>query len=241
MKIQPASVCTAYSYLNIASRQKQVPANGSAIFSSSSASISNTTTISQAAKDLTAGQAKTSAPTGNSTTAIFDTDQGTKYLDIDAYFSNGAASSIKTLPPLLLPTQKNVDALASHISATFPKFLAENNIPDAPASITYDNEGKMQLPTDYPYASELKQALENSPMMDRELRTINALASHVAGIKKVAPFLKQYAAVANQAEAEAIAAKYGYLFSSNRHSDAIALQFSANGSLSLTADGKPLS
>ncbi|MCX7172942.1 MAG: hypothetical protein NT159_03220 [Proteobacteria bacterium] len=77
--------------------------------------------------------------------------------------------------------------------------------------------------------------------MARELSTVNALASHVAEMKKLAPFQQEYAAATTQAEADAIVAKYSYLFSGAHHHDTIALQFSANGSLSLTADGKPLS
>ena len=163
-------------------------------------------------------------------------------LNIDNYFTppSSTSGSGLSLPPLLLPSQRNIDALTSHISATFPQFLAQNKIPSAPSSITYDSEGKMQLPPDYAYASEFKQALANNPTMERELRTVNALASHLVEMKKSIAFQREYAAAATQADADAVVAKYSHLFSGSRHYDTIALHFTASGKLSLSADGKPI-
>lgn len=209
----------------------------------STAMLADRTTISQTARNLSATQTDTSAAPGNADSAVFETSQGAKNLNIDAYFSPTANTdgSVFTLPPLLLPNQKNIDALSSHISATFPQFLAQNNIPSAPASITYDHAGKVQLPPDYPYATQFKQALEDNPTMARELSTVNALTSHVVEMKKAIPFQQEYAAAATQTEADAVVAKYSYLFSGNRHYDTITLQFTAGGSLSLLDDGKLLS
>lgn len=244
MKIQTASADSALSLSNISSRQR--PASTIATTASPTASAATSVdraTISPAARDLLASQSQSATPSASSATAVFETDHGSMSLNIDDYFTpaagtNGAAF---TLPPLLLPNQKNIDALTSHISAAFPQFLAQNHIPAAPASITYDNEGRIQLPPDYPYASEFKQALADNPAMARELSTVSALASHVAEMKKVVPFQQEYAAAATQAEADAVAAKYRYLFSGNHHYDTIALQFSASGSLTVTDEGKPMS
>lgn len=246
MKIQSAGAYAAYSCLNVSSRQKQDFTNTTAGSAASTANSADTVGISKAARNLFAAQSNFAATLGQNATALFDTDQGFKNLDIDAYFSpdtnaNGAAASLQSLPPLLLPTQNNIDALTSHISATFPQFLEQNNIPSAPSSITYDNEGKIQLPSDYAYASELKQALANNPTMARELSTVHALTSHLVEMKKSIPFQQEYAAATSQAEINAIIEKYSSLFSENRHYDTIALQFSASGRLSLTHDGKPLS
>lgn len=171
-----------------------------------------------------------------------NTDQGSKNLNIDDYFTPAAntGGALASLPPLLLPTQRNIDALASHISAAFPHFLAQNGIPFPPSSVTYDGEGKIQPPPDYPYATEFKQALANYPAMARELSTVNALTSHRVEMKKSIAFQQEYAA-ASPAEADAVVAKYSSLFSGNRHYAAIALHFSANGGLSLSADGQPVS
>lgn len=207
------------------------------------AAITNKTTISHAARDIHSAEFNSAATSKSEATAIFETDQGSKNLNIDSYFapSANASGSMFTLPPLLLPNQKNIDALSSHISAIFPQFLAQNNIPSAPSSITYDSAGKIKLPPDYPYASEFKQALANNPAMARELSTVSALTSHLVEMKKVAPFQQEYSAAVTQAEIDAIVAKYSHLLSSNHHYDTIALHFSANGSLKLTADGKPVS
>lgn len=246
MQIQSASTYAAASLLNVASRPQQAAAiaalAGSAATAASAATSADTATISQAARDLLAAQAKPAASSGADATAVYDTDQGAMSLNIDEYFTPHAntGGGLSSLPPLLLPSQKNVDALTSHISATFPRFLKQNNIPFAPASITYDREGKVQLPPDYPYAAELKQALADNPTMARELSTVNALTSHLVEMKKSIPFQEEYAAATSQAAADAVVAKYSYLFSNNRQYATIALQFSASGSLSMTADGKPV-
>lgn len=179
----------------------------------------------------------------NGATAVFETDQGSVNLNIDAYFNPSASSGLTkyTLPPLLLPNQKNIDALSRHISEIFPQFLAQNNIPSAPASISYDNEGKIQLPPDYPYAADFKQALANNPTVARELSTVNALTLHLVEMKKSAPFQQEYSAATTQAEINAVINKYSYLFTGHYHYDTIALQFSANGSLNITADSKSVS
>jgi hypothetical protein len=141
----------------------------------------------------------------------------------------------------LLPTQNNIDALSNHISETFPQFLSQNNIPTAPSSITYDNEGQIQLPSDYAYASEFKQALANNPTMSKELSTVNALTSHFVEMQKSASFQQEYATTKTKAEANAVVARYSYLFTDNKHYDTIALQISENSRLSLTHDGDPVS
>ncbi len=185
------------------------------------ANTGDTVSISKAARDLfaaQANQAKPVAPSGNVAKAEFDTSQGTMALDIESYF-NSPAKQGKTLDsiPLLMPSQKNIDALSSYISARMPDFLVDSGIPTTPASITYDNMGQIQLPADYPYAAEFKQALANNPVMERALRSTSALASHMVEMKKSTAFQSEYAAASSQAEIEAVVAKYRYLFSSNRH------------------------
>jgi hypothetical protein len=242
MQIQSASAYSSQPFLNIPPQQRVSDIAATAASSASTASLAYSITISEAARNLLATQSNSAATSGSGATAVFETDQGAKNLDIDACFTPAAntGGSAFTLPPLLLPSQKNIDALASHISKTFPQFLAQNSIPFPPASITYDNQGQIQVPPDFPYASEFKQALVNHPTMARELSTVNALTSHLVEMKKSIPFQQEYAAATTRAEADAVVAKYGYLFSANRHYDTIALQFSADGKLSFTADGKPL-
>ncbi len=244
MQVQSASAYSAWPLLNVAASQRQQSTIAASAKSTlGAATITDRATISQAARDRLAAHANSAVPSPSGTTAVFETDQGSLTLNIDDYFTPAKQTSgtAFSLPPLLLPNQQNIDALRGHISSAFPQFLAQNHIPFPPSSITYDSEGKIQLPGDYPYAAQFKQALANNPTMARELSTVNALTSDLVEMRKSIPFQQEYAAAGTQAEADAVLAKYRYLFADNRHYATIALQFSADGSLSLTADGEPVS
>lgn len=233
MEIRQTSTIAAQWFNNNTSPQRQT-ASGSA------ATSADTVTISEAAKNLLAAQASSAASTQSSASAAFDTSQGSMNLDIDAYFTpSSSLKSLDSLPPILLPSRENIDALTSHISDVMPQFLAQNNIPSAPSSITYDNRGEMQLPADYAYADEFKEALANNPTLEREMRTVNALTSHMVGMERALAFQKEYAG-ASQDEVDAIVAKYSDLFSDNKQQNDIALRFSPAGSLSLTVNGEAL-
>lgn len=198
-------------------------------------------TISQYARDLLAAQSTPTANSASGDTAEFDTNKGRLALNIDTYFAPPGDRGVDLdAVPLLMPSQKNIDALRSHLSAAMPEFLARNGIPAPPARITYDRQGLPELPADYPYAAEFRQALENEPTLARELSTVNALSSHLAGMKKSLPFMAEYASATSPAGAAAVVAKYSHLFSNHQHSATIALNFSASGALSVTADGKPI-
>ncbi len=198
------------------------------VVAAASVSSSATVNISQAARDRLAGQ-------------TFATNQGATELDLEAYFTPPGSQGVDIDSiPLLAPTPQNIAALAKDVSAKMPGFLSAHGIPSAPASITYDQMGQMQLPADYPYADAFKQALADQPSMERELRTTTALTSTMVEMNKSMPFQQEYLAANSRAEADAVVAKYSYLFSDNQRSDLIALNFSDNGDLSLTHDGKPL-
>ena len=190
---------------------------------------STTVNISQAARDRLATQ-------------TFDTNHGATEINLDTYFTPPGSQGVDIdTVPLLMPTQQNIAALAKDVSAKMPGFLSAHGIPSAPASITYDNMGQMQLPADYPYADAFKQALADQPSMERELRTTAALTSSMVEMNKSMPFQQEYLAANSRAEADSVVAKYSYLFSNNQHADLIALDFAANGALSLTHDGQALS
>lgn len=235
MQIQSVNAYTTYS-LPAGPQQQRQDLTGAA---TNPADMVN---ISPAARDLFTAQSNSAATPGKTATTVFATDQGPKNLNIDDYFTpaSSAGSSLSSLPPLLLPNQNNIDALTNHISTVFPQFLAQNNIPAAPSSITYDSNGQIQLPADYAYAAQFKQALTNNPTISRELSAVHALTSHMVEMNKSIPFQQEYAAASTQSAADAVVTKYSYLFSNNHHYDSIALQFSANGNLSLTDDGQPL-
>ena len=118
-----------------------------------------------------------------------------------------------------------------------PAFLAANGIPAAPASVSYDRQGQIQLPADYPYAEQFKAALAKEPALERSMQSAAALTSHYVELQKVMPFHEEYAAAGSSAEAAAVVAKYAWLFAENRPAAQISLQFSVTGSMSLNADG----
>ena len=204
------------------------PASMQQIAATATSGSSTTVNISQAARDRLATQ-------------TFDTNHGATEINLDTYFTPPGSQGVDIdTVPLLMPTQQNIAALAKDVSAKMPGFLSAHGIPSAPASITYDNMGQMQLPADYPYADAFKQALADQPSMERELRTTAALTSSMVEMNKSMPFQQEYLAANSRAEADAVVAKYSYLFSNNQHADLIALNFAANGALSLTHDGQPL-
>jgi hypothetical protein len=211
----------------------------------SPANTADTVSISQAARDLYASvenQAKPAVSAGSNVKTAFDTTKGRMDLDIESYFAPQGSDGVDLdAVPLLLPSQKNIEALSNYLSAHMPGFLADKGIPTPPASMTYDSMGQIELPADYPYAAEFKQALKDNPAMERALRTTSALTSHVVEMNKSISFQREYAAATSQTQIDAVVAKYHYLFSANRHYDSIALNFTTDGILSITHDGKPLS
>lgn len=237
-------VQSVHSYAALSSAGMPARAGISALASpaAGTARSADQVSISAAARALLAGQADSAGSTGSAAgTAIYDTNQGAQALDIDAYFTpSAAAGGLDELPPLLLPTRNNIEALSRHIAAAMPQFLAENGIPAAPESVTYDDQGRLQLPADYPYAAEFEAALAKNPALAREMSTVHALASVTVEIDKSLAFQHEYAAASTRAEIDAIVAKYGELFSAMRQPATIALEFPATGGLRLSVDGEPL-
>ncbi|PCI54970.1 MAG: hypothetical protein COB36_08955 [Alphaproteobacteria bacterium] len=146
---------------------------------------------------------------------ILDTTNGKEALDIDAYFAPKGNVDLDQVS-LLTPSENNIDALSKHASTKLQNLLTEYGIPKGPDKITYDTAGNIKFPADYPYADELKQALKENPGLERELHTIAALTSHFTGMK---------------AAAQGTGSKNSYI--------EIALNFSTNGEISVTANGKP--
>ena len=172
------------------------------------------------------------------------TDKGSVKIDLDSYFSNSPSATgflnVNDLPPLLLPSTQNISALTEHVSTRFKQLLEDYNIPSAPEKITFDNEGKMQIPMDYSYANELNQALEENTGLARELRTLNAISSHAAEIQERMPFIEEMGNASSKAETDRIIAKYSHLLQDNNSYKSMALILSTEGDVSVTADGEPI-
>lgn len=186
--------------------------------------------ISQAARDRLASEEHAGT---QSAVGLYDTDKGSVSLDLDDYFSARPRSSQAEIPPLLMPSQQNIDALSKHISAVFPKFLSEHGIPSAPSSISYDSQGQPQFPADYPYADQLSKALQDSPGLSREISTAHALTSAKRALDQAVKFQQEYRQATTQKEIEAVVSKYSYLFSEKQNFQELILKFSADGTLSI--------
>ncbi|WP_374348854.1 hypothetical protein [Chitinimonas sp.] len=174
-----------------------------------------------------------------SSVVMVDTNHGTMPMDLENYFKPNGPVNLDELP-LLLPSRKNVDALTGYISSHMPGFLARNGIPSPPASVSYDENGALQLPASYSHAEAFKQALSREPTMERTMRTAAALSSHLVGLSKLAPYYQEMEGATSQAAADAIVEKYRHLLSSGGRGEMIALNFSSDGKASISHNGKSL-
>ncbi len=178
-------------------------------------------------------------------TYAVNTNKGDQVWDLDAQYGSEKPPRInaKSLMdvPFLMPSADNIKALSEHSSERFKAMLEANDIPKAPEEIKFDSEGKMVLPPDYAYADELKKALEETPGLERELRDLNALTSHYVEIQKRMPMIEAVNEANSQAEVDAILAQYQHLLTDNGNYSSIALKFAEDGTLSLSADGQPVS
>lgn len=155
------------------------------------AEIAGAVSISDAARARLAAETRPAAATGTGSLVRYDTDKGIVALDIDEYFSGRPRANGEKLPPLLMPTQQNIDALQQHLSDVFPKFLSEHGIPSAPANITYDTQGQPQFPADYPYADQLSRALKDAPALSSELTAAHALTSAKTALDEAVRSMQQ--------------------------------------------------
>jgi hypothetical protein len=190
-------------------------------------------TISNTAKSILSSDQR------DDNSVTMNTNKGYKKLDLDDYFLPPKGNEgVKGLNDVvfLMPSQDNVDAITEHLSKKMPQFLKDNNIPEPPSTIQYDNLGQIQLPHDYPYAAQFKQALEETPAMARELHTVNALASHVNEMKKLTPFNEELSQAKSLTEQNLIVKKYQHLLNDNRENDTILLNFDTDGKLSISAE-----
>lgn len=161
--------------------------------------------------------------------------------EIDSYFKPRAgAGSLASLPELFMPSQRNVQILSRHAEAKFKQFMSDHDIPEAPAKITFGRDGKLQLPEDYAYGAQLREAFDADPAMLRELSTVHAMASHMTAMEESAKFSEEYTAAKSSADADAIIAKYAHLFNGTRRYAEVALEFGADGSLRVSEEDKPL-
>lgn len=233
MQIHPTSV---YEISALTGRgQTAQKATSSAATEQRTSTSRDVVTISSQAREL----ATSVATSTSAVKAIYNTGQGNIELNIDDYFTSKNLSLDESASLLLLPTQNNIDNLSDHISQKLAGLMDRYSISAAPEIIQYDNRGSMILPDDYPYAQEFNKMLKDNPALEQEMRTVNALSSHYAGMKEALAFQQEYRN-ASKAELNAILAKYAYLFSDSNPSADIALKFTPEGSLTINVNGERL-
>lgn len=170
-----------------------------------------------------------------------NTGSGDREIDLATYFEpKQQQGDLFSIDDLLLPSSENVQALQDHLAKIFPDFLSRHNIPEAPSSISYDTVGKIVLPADYPYADQLKQALQEEPAIARELSTTNALASHLAALKQLEPYHQEMDKAQTQAEIDAVIDRYSHLLHDNASYPEVSLSFTNEGRMTVMADGAAL-
>ncbi len=202
-------------------------------------SASSKSAIQPAAKaEEGAGISHNSDPTMNTSKGYVD-------MDLDALFANEMPKHegplrIDDLPPLLMPSADNITAISEHATGRFQMLMKEYGIPEAPEKITFDNEGQMQIPLDYPYSDKLRQMMDENPGLERELQTLNALSSHYAEMKKREPFIEEMSKANSQKEIDFIIQKYKHLLNDSDNYSQIAIEFSPSGTIQMTADGQAL-
>lgn len=171
-----------------------------------------------------------------STTYEMDVGKGRMEIDLDEYLQPKPLLEGQSLEdiPLLLPSEHNVNTLSRYSEQKFKALLAQYNIPEPPKTIEFDQEGKLVLPNDYPFAKELKQALKENPLVEDAMRTTAAVASHYAGIQEAMRFNEEMSTARNQADRDRIIAKHSHLFDDEPNGKNIILNFLDDGSLLLS-------
>lgn len=169
-------------------------------------------------------------------TIRLDTARGTQDLQPQRYFNPPPGTSMDDLP-LLLPSPANIQALTRHASDGVAHMLADQGIPNPPASMSVDSAGRLQLPADYLYATPFREALAQRPALAREINTVSALSAMRADFQATqAP--QGYTPTTALAGGEGNA--FRSPFPTPSRPPQISMLFGADGRLTVTVDGKPL-
>lgn len=141
---------------------------------------------------------------------------------------------------LLLPNAENVAYLQNVANQTLTTLLQKYQIPQAPSSLRYDENGNLQLPSDYPYAATFRQALQENPKSEQLLNNLNGLASHYASLQKIAPLSDALAQARDENASRQVMARYGYLLDAKNHTVDITLEMGSDHKMRVFSDGRAL-
>lgn len=167
------------------------------------------------------------------------TAAGNRNINLSDYFgSRQVGQSLLDTSNLLLPNLQNVESLNQYISQSFPEFLRDHNIPEAPESMNFNSRGELVLPADYAHADALKTALSEDRPMINAIRTAHAISSHVAAIHATQPMRDEMAAAESEAEMAQLMMKYSHFLGEGRERayPKVEVQFSVTGNSKIVTD-----
>ncbi len=179
------------------------------------------------------------AASASSKTLSLDTSKGKQSVNPENYFNPAPGTFNLDELPILAPTRENISAIAQDASMRMKKLLAENGIQEAPTSIGFDATGKMVLPDDYEHADQFRDAVEQDPVLARELSFVSASAEFQINVQDSLRYQSEYRAAGTGAAQDAVNARYGALLAGKQAFKSIALVMDASGNISPTSGGKP--
>lgn len=195
-------------------------------------SATATPAIATTSPTSTANPLKTSNQQANNHLAAYTVPQQT---------SSDDNSRLQTpFGELLLPNAENVAYLQNVANQTLTTLLQKYQIPQAPSSLRYDENGNLQLPSDYPYAATFRQALQENPKSEQLLNNLNGLASHYASLQKIAPLSDALAQARDENASRQVMARYGYLLDAKNHTVDITLEMGSDHKMRVFSDGRAL-
>ncbi|WP_206239953.1 hypothetical protein [Novosphingobium terrae] len=214
-----------------------------ALAASSAASFSHTLTASAVRSQSVSAQANAKGAYPSTTPMATITVQmglggQLQQMQIDdSFFDPG---HYKQGDPIAWMNTGTVSALQAYVGDRMNRFLAANGIPEAPAKITfaqYDNS--IQIPSDYKYADQLREALANDPGMSKALTETHALSSQLAYYAQFDPLTKAWSHATSNADMDAITKLFSYLYTNPAPAPELEFLFGPNGSFSVSASGQP--
>jgi len=120
-----------------------------------------------------------------------------------------ASKELGSLPPLLIPSNKNVQLLTEEFSNRLKAAMEKNNIP-TDIEFTINDNGEVE--SDSEYADKIQKLIDESDELTWLSQTSRALASHVVHIAERMQFHEEYAHAKNDREAQYIVNKYSHFF-----------------------------
>ncbi len=119
--------------------------------------------------------------------------------------------SLLASQPLILPTNKNVQALSAGLASKLGELFRENGIEKDPSiTIKVDNNtGAISVTGDRDDTAHIEELLNEDEDLSKQIRTLNAISSHAYEMPKHMAFQEEYR---NSDSPEDVVAKYSSLF-----------------------------